>query len=74
MSGRELSICEAGCLLGSTQVLKFSSNFCKQINELKEKGYSPVKASVRHIVFWQDKDKEEEIKIILPDIVFLKTI
>ena len=72
VSGRELSICEAGCLLGSTQVLKFSSNFCKQINELKEKGYSPVKASVRHIVFWQDKDKEEEIKIILPDIVFLK--
>jgi len=71
-SGKELSIQEAGCFLGDTQVVKFSTKFCEQINKLKEKGYSPVKASVRHIVFWQEKDKDEEIKIILPDVVFFK--
>jgi len=72
VSGRELSIHEKGCFMGDTQVLKFSSKFRQQINELKEKGYSPARAIVRHIVFWQGKDKEEEIKIILPDVEFLK--
>jgi ATP-dependent DNA helicase RecQ len=72
ISGKDLLIIEDGCLLGNTQVLKFSFSFCEQINELKEKGYSLTKAIVRHIVFWQGKDKEEEIKIILPDVVFLK--
>jgi len=70
VSGRELSICEMGCSMGNTRVLKFSSKFCDQINELKEKGYSPARAIVRHIVFWQNKDRDEEIKIILPDVEF----
>jgi ATP-dependent DNA helicase RecQ len=72
VSGRELAICETGCLMGDAQVLKFSSKFREQINVLKEKGYSPIKAIVRHIVFWQDKDKKEEIKIILPDVELSK--
>jgi len=50
------------------QVVKFSSKFCEQIKTLKEKGYSPVKAIVRHIIFWQEKDKDEEIKIFLLDV------
>jgi len=72
VSGRELSIQETGCFLGKTQVVKFSSKFREQIKELLKKGYSPARAIVRHIVFWQGKDKEEEIKIILPDVVFSK--
>jgi ATP-dependent DNA helicase RecQ len=72
VSGRELLICETGCSMGKSQVLKFSSRFCDQINALKEQGYSPSKAVVRHIVFWQDKDRKEEIKIILPDLEFSK--
>jgi len=72
MSGRELLIKEEGCFLENTQVVKLSANFSKQVNELKEKGYFPVKASVRHIVFWKEKDKEKEIKIILPDVEFSK--
>jgi ATP-dependent DNA helicase RecQ len=72
MSGMELSIQETGCFLGDTQVLKFSSKFRNQINALREKGYFPVKAIIRHIVFWQDKENEKEIKIILPDVEFLK--
>jgi ATP-dependent DNA helicase RecQ len=70
MSGRELSICETGCLLGERQVLKFSSKFRNRINELREEGYSPTRAIVRYIVFWHDKDTKEEKKIILPEVEF----
>jgi ATP-dependent DNA helicase RecQ len=72
MSGMELSIHETGCFWGDTQVLKFSSKFRNQIKTLREKGYFPVKAIIRHVVFWQDKDREKEVKIILPDAEFLK--
>jgi ATP-dependent DNA helicase RecQ len=73
VSGKELSIREDGCFMDNTQVLKFSSKFRDQLDALKEKGYSPTRAIVRHIVFWQDKDKkEEEIKIILPDVTLSK--
>jgi ATP-dependent DNA helicase RecQ len=72
VSGKELSICETGCSSNNTQVLKFSSKFCEQINELRKKGYSPARAIVRHIVFWQEKDTKKEIKIILPDLEFSK--
>jgi ATP-dependent DNA helicase RecQ len=72
VSGRELSICETGCLMGDTQVLKFSSKFRERLGTLKEKGYSPTRVAVRHIAFWQDKDRGEEIKIILPDLEFSK--
>jgi ATP-dependent DNA helicase RecQ len=71
MSGRELSICETGCCVGNTQVLRFSKKFCAQIQELGEKGYFPARAVIRHIVFWQGEEKEE-IKIILPDLEFSK--
>jgi ATP-dependent DNA helicase RecQ len=69
-SGDELLIQDMGCFFGDKQVLKFSTKFCEQIESLKSKGYSPVKTIIRHLVFWQGKDKEKEIKIILPDIEF----
>jgi hypothetical protein len=71
VSGGKLLTQETGCFLRDTQVLKFSSKFCGQINALKEKGYFPAKATVRHNVFWQDKDRDEKIKIILPDVKFI---
>jgi len=40
------------------------------MDALKAKGYLPIKATIRHIVFWQGKDSDNEIKIILPDIEF----
>jgi ATP-dependent DNA helicase RecQ len=72
MSGRELSVHDAGCFMEDKQVLKFSYKFYGQIKTLKAKGYFPVKATVRHIVFWQGRDREDEIKIILPDIELSK--
>ena len=73
VSGMELSIHNEGCFMGEKQVLKFSAKFRDQMNELKTKGYSPTKAIVRHIVFWQNKDSGNETKIILPDIEFSKS-
>jgi ATP-dependent DNA helicase RecQ len=72
MSGQELSLGEDGCFSGDKQILKFSAKFRAQIGELKEKGYDPVKAYVRHIVFWQGNDMKKEIKIVLPNIEFEK--
>jgi ATP-dependent DNA helicase RecQ len=92
ISGQELSISDTGCFINDKpdkQVLKFSSKFCSQIDELKSRGYSPTKAIVRHVLFWLDKDridkedkhdkqekqnKESEIKIFLPEVVFLKVV
>jgi len=51
-------------------VVKFSSKSCEQIKTLKKKGYSPLKVSVKHVIFWQEKDKDEEINIILLGLVF----
>ncbi|MCL1813493.1 MAG: RecQ family ATP-dependent DNA helicase [Treponema sp.] len=74
VSGNELKIDDMGCSTDGTQVLKFSSKFRDKIEKLKEKGYFPAKATIRHIVFWQDKEKnrEDEVKIILPDAEFSK--
>jgi len=72
-SGIELTIQETGCFSGKSQVLKFSSKFREQINDLKNKKYSPTRAIIRHIVFWQGKDEEKETKIILPDLEFQRT-
>ncbi|MCL2152747.1 MAG: RecQ family ATP-dependent DNA helicase [Oscillospiraceae bacterium] len=72
VSGQELLVSEAGCFWGAKQLVRFSAKFCTQMAALKEKGYNPVRAYVRHIVFWQGKDMKKEIKIILPNVEFEK--
>ena len=72
-SGQELTVTENGCSIGDKLILKFSASFRTQISDLRGKGYLPVKATIRHIVFWQGKDMENEIKIILPDVEFHRT-
>ena len=74
LSGQELIITDAGCSAGDKQVLKFSTGCKAKIESLKEKGYMPVKAVIRHIVFWQDKDTDKESKIILPDLEIVKRV
>jgi ATP-dependent DNA helicase RecQ len=72
VTGMELSVRDTGCFMENNQVLKFSSKFYSQIESLKTRKYFPIKATIRHIVFWKGKDIENEIKIILPDIEFFK--
>ena len=71
VSGNKLTINGVGCTYDGKQVLKFSKEFRRRIDELKTTGYFPVMAVIRHIVFWENDDKRE-IKIILPDIEFSK--
>ena len=70
MSGQTLTIQDACCLRNGKELIRFSKKFCEQMDALKAKGYLPIKATIRHIVFWQGKDSDNEIKIILPDIEF----
>lgn len=72
VSGQALSVRDAGCYLEDKQVLRFSASFREQIDILKAKGYTPTKATVRHVVFWKGKECDDEIKIVLPDIEFTK--
>ena len=73
VSGQELSLRDAGCFIGERQVLKFSFKFGGQIEALKAKGYYPARAMVRHVLYWQGKEREQEIKIFLPDVEFVRT-
>ena len=54
---------------------KLSQNFYGFINDLKEKGYIPISASIRFIVMWKsktDNDDYGDSMIILPDIKLVK--
>ena len=72
ISGMELSLGDTGCFVGNKQVLKFSSKFQGEIAALEAKGYAPAKASVRHVLFWRDRDNDTELRICLPDIEFAR--
>ena len=72
VSGQELQLLDNGCFHRGKQVLKFSKSFQDRIEKLRATGYVLSKAVIRHIVFWQDKDKKRELKIILPKIEFLQ--
>lgn len=61
------------------KIIKFSEAFRTKLAQLKEMGYLPHKASIRHIVYWRHEEKSEEgtnklieIPIVLPDIVLMK--
>lgn len=52
-------------------VSKMSKFGMDKLENMKLKGYIPYKAKIRFIVVWKEKDSEEEIPVILPD-VYLK--
>lgn len=51
-------------------IVKFSGQFKKQIADLQAKGYFLKQARVNFILFWQKKDTDREIKILLPELWF----
>ena len=51
-------------------VLKFSKQFLNTIEFVKKKGYHLKQAKVNFIVYWKKEDKEQESKIILPELYF----
>lgn len=70
-SGDELMLNGDECLdLRGRSLLKFSKQFQKQIEGLKEKNYVLKTVSVNFIVIWFNEELDKEVKIILPEVYF----
>ena len=71
--GKNLTILNEG--LGNTNgqlLIKYSRSFTNQLNEYINKGYKLRSARINFIVYWNNKDKGLESKIILPEITLTK--
>jgi len=63
------------CLnVNGQSVLKFSKLLIKKINEMKLKQYELKSANVNFILYWLKEDAPQEIKIILPELYFERTL
>jgi len=73
-SGDALTLNGDECMNSKGQsVLKFSQQFVKQIETMKERNYELKSAKVNFIVYWLKEDTEQEVKIILPELYFERT-
>ncbi|HRQ30355.1 MAG TPA: RecQ family ATP-dependent DNA helicase, partial [Saprospiraceae bacterium] len=71
--GDDLIVTDTGCLNSKKQsILKFSRQFLDQIELLKKRNYELKSAQVNFIVYWMKEGSEEEVKIVLPEIIFEK--
>jgi len=72
-SGDNLTITVVGCynLLGKS-ILRFSKRFTEHVSKLKEKGYELKKSKVHFIVYWTKVDTDNEIRIVLPEVEFVR--
>lgn len=74
-SGDLLYFTDDGCKNDRNEfVLKFSRKFIKELIDYKNSGYEFKSAKVNFIVYWKGEDKENEVKIILPELNFKKSI
>lgn len=74
-SGDLIIISDEGCKNEKGElVLKFSKKFFEKLSEIKKNGFELKEAKVNFIVHWQAEDKKQEVKIILPELQFEKTI
>lgn len=55
-------------------ILKFSKQFVTRLEEIKSRGYIPVRAKINFIVFWYDEGRDKEIKVILPELYFRRQV
>lgn len=75
VSGDELRVEGDTCFnLQNRPVLKFSQHFCSsRLEPLLQKGYNLQSANVNFIVYWKNQDMDTEVKIILPELKFVKS-
>ena len=69
-SGDELTIQEDVLKKEERKVLKFSKKYSDQISELFKSGYILSSATVKYLVYWKDKDENQEYLIVLPELQF----
>jgi len=73
-SGDLLRVSDDGCKNDRDEVvLKFSRRFLDRLSEIKKNGFELKEAKVNFIVYWKGEDKEQEIKIVLPELHFEKS-
>ncbi|KRT15004.1 ATP-binding protein [Pedobacter ginsenosidimutans] len=58
--------------LNGQSVLKFSKKFISEIESQSKKGYDLKGAKVNFVLYWLKEGATEEIKIILPEVLFVK--
>ena len=72
-SGDALYVTDDGCKNGKGDlVLKFSKSFLQRMEELKAKNYILKSARVNFVIYWKREHVENEVRIILPELVFVK--
>jgi ATP-dependent DNA helicase RecQ len=70
-SGDTLTLNGDECLNSKGQsVLKFSQQFVKQIQSMRERNYELKIAKVNFILYWLKEGEEKEVKIVLPELYF----
>jgi ATP-dependent DNA helicase RecQ len=70
-TGQKIILDKDGCKnFRGEPVLKFSKLFHEKIDELETRGYEFNEAKVKFILYWFDKEFEEERLIVLPEVNF----
>jgi ATP-dependent DNA helicase RecQ len=73
VSGEVLTVNGDECLYANGQpVLKFSLQFLKQMESMKERNYELKNVKVNFIVYWLKEETKQEFKIVLPELYFGK--
>ncbi len=73
MSGDILDINgDQGLSTQGKPILMFSRNFKKEMESLQANNYKLKSSRVNFITYWKKVDSEKEIKIVLPEHLFLK--
>lgn len=74
ISGDPLIVKDDECITKKGHsILKFSKQFLSTIESHRQKGYVPKQARVNFVVYWQKENSDQEVKIILPELHFIKT-
>jgi ATP-dependent DNA helicase RecQ len=74
-SGDALTVSEDGCMDNKgNSLLKFSKQFVGHIENMKAKNYELKSAKVNFIVYWKKEETGQEVKIILPELYFVRSI
>ena len=72
-SGDVLTLNSDECLNADGQSLvKFSRQFIKKIESMKQSNYKLKSAKINFIVYWLKEGKQQEMKVILPELYFEK--
>lgn len=75
ISGESLLVNGDGCLNKEEHpIIKFSKEFISRVERIKAQGFEPKGAKVNYILYWKKEGCEEEIKIVLPELYFHKTL